>query len=146
VVAALQLFIFTFILKFDTPKYYLINNQENEAKEVIKAIYTSDYVEQTFAREKIAEKPVELFNMISKYQYQLLLCAFLYFMVQYTGSGMMGYYSTFIFLGMKGDVVENTAEFLFEVRMLNLFLALIQFCLVWFNFLAKTMLCIIDTG
>jgi len=125
VVAALQLLIFLTALKFDSPKYYLIKNKEKEAKEVIKTIYKEEYVEEVFEREHQAERSHKLLDVVSKYRYPIMLCMFLYFTVQYMGTGMLGYYSTYIFLGTEGGDVQNTPTFMLEVRVLNLILALI---------------------
>jgi len=127
IVSVIQLALFLFVLRFDTPKYYLIKNKEKEAKAVIAAIYKEEYVQDTFEREKTADKPVDLMDMVSKYKYPLAICMFLYFTVQYMGIGMLGYYSTYIFLGTEGGDASKTPEFMLQVRFLNLFLALINF-------------------
>jgi MFS family permease len=127
VVAALQLVIFLTALRFDSPKYYLIKNKEKEAKDVIVAIYKEEFVEEAFEREHKAERSHKLLDVISKYRYPLMLCMFLYFTVQYMGTGMLGYYSTYIFLGTESGDVQNTPAFLLEIRVLNMILALIGF-------------------
>jgi len=127
VAAALQLVIFLTVLKFDSPKYYLIKGKEQDAKDVITAIYKEEYVEEALKREHHAEKSHKLFDVVSKYRYPLMLCMFLYFTVQYMGTGMLGYYSTYIFLGTESGESQSDPAFLLEVRVLNIILALIGF-------------------
>jgi len=51
---------------------------------------------------------------------------FLYTSAQYVGTGTLGYYSTYIFLGTEDSQMINSPDFMLEVRALNLFLGLIQ--------------------
>jgi MFS family permease len=127
VIAIVQLLMFATLLKFDTPKYYLTHNKEKEARDVINSIYKDECVEDAYGRELQTEKSVDLFHIIPKYKYQLILCMFLYFSSQYMGLGMLGYYSTYIFIGTSsGDEGVGSPKFILQVRLLNLFLSLIS--------------------
>lgn len=48
VTSVLQLILFQFVYKFDTPKWYVINNRMNEAKSTIRIIYKHEYAAAVF--------------------------------------------------------------------------------------------------
>jgi len=121
------------VVTFETPMYYVLHGQDNEARMIINDIYLDEYAQEAYNREAQAEKGVNFEDVVSvKYREQLLLCLFVYFTTVYIGLSSLNYYSTIIFLGTNADTgTDNetnneTPAFIFEVRILNLCIGLIR--------------------
>jgi len=54
-VSVIRLFYLFFVWTVDSPKYYLLNNQEEKAKEVISKVYV-DSVRKVVLKDMIAEQ------------------------------------------------------------------------------------------
>ena len=110
-----------FIITFDTPKFYIANNEEEKALKVLSKIYKPEYVQLAQFKEKKAEKGQHLTDAFnSKYRKQLLLCCLLFMIFQSTGLNSVNFYSSKIFF----DESSTTPEW--EVRVFNVSYALVR--------------------
>jgi len=127
-IAGLQLLLLLIVLRFETPTYYLIHNEEAKAKEVLELLYKEEFVDEALAREHEGEKSTEVDNLFSKkYSTQIMLSMFMLFSTTIMGTTVLNYYSTYIFLGTdKGDPTQEPPSFFLQIRILNFCIGLIK--------------------
>jgi len=117
------------VLRFDTPKYYLIHHEESQVREALERIYKEEFVEEALEREKQDEKSPDLEDLFSsKYSEQLWLNLFLFLSTIVMGTTLLNYYSTYIFLGTNGTNGQaEPTSFYSQVRLLNVCMGVIKF-------------------
>ena len=121
-----RLLCFLTILTYDTPKYYIMKEQFDKAKNVLIKIYAPEYINEIYERERKVQTSIAFSDIFSyKYRSQFYLCLFIFFTITYMGMNSLNYYSTYIFLGTNKENGQSD-DFVLEVRILNLCIGLIR--------------------
>ena len=123
IISLIRLVLFAIFLQFDTPKYYILKDDEINAKKILNKIY-GFITDSIYDQEKRADKSTK-FEVLwsSKYKKQLQLCLLLYFCLAFYGGYTLSFYSSLLFLGSEDT---TTPDLSFEVRVLNLCVSLIR--------------------
>ena len=130
IIASIRLTIFLLFIKLDTPKYYVLTNENDKLTEVLKKIYHLKYINDIYIKEKKSLILKTMSDVCSpKFKRQFILCIGLYNLVAFLGYYAVTFYSTDIFLGIQDD----PNNFDFEARILNTAMAFIKLICAFFG-------------
>ena len=106
VISILRLFIFIFVITFDTPKFYILQNNNAAAQRVLTKIYKEEYVASIYEKEKKAAKRTDFREYFKgKFKKQFNLACMLIIIFQLTGINLVTFYSSKMFFHSSTDII-----------------------------------------
>lgn len=126
--SVMRIIYLVFFNHYDTPKYYALNDRDEDAKEVLKKVYSEDKVEHALEDIKIQksnEKKIGLSSLWAKYRRQVLTCTMIAFLMQTTGIHTLTAYSTAILTGSLVNDNLNPRQ-IRRVNYVNLWMGIVR--------------------
>ena len=115
----LRLVILGILRPLDTPGYYIMNDQEDQAKLSISQVYKEEYVEEQFKIEFSAARTVEfqeiddiesgMVDLLKKPEHRriVLVGIYIFFCQQFAGINAVNFYSSLVFQDLGSKEMSN---------------------------------------
>ena len=121
VVTLTRTILLLFVFNFDTPKYYILKNQDSLAEDMLRQLYKEEYVSAIYDKEKKAPRFTAVKEYFTgKFKKQFMLACSLIVIFQFTGINLVMFYSTDMFFRAESNIS------LPEVRVFNIMIGLIR--------------------
>jgi len=122
---AIRTIIFIFIIRLETPRYYISQSDQENAMLALAQIYTDDQVKSIYSQESRFEDTSNFTEVLSpRFKRQASIVFLLILVNEFMGTNALTFYSTELFLD-AGD--KNSEANFFKVRPLNVYFSLVRF-------------------
>lgn len=121
IIAIIRAALFMFVFKLDTPRFYILKDQDESAQNVLRKIYKEEYVTAIYEKEKKTPRITNIREFFTgRFKRQFRLACTLIAIFQLTGINVVTFYSSAIFL------ISSSETHIIEVRVLNILIGLIR--------------------
>jgi len=126
--SVLRILYLTFVFRYETPKYYLLNRMPEEANKIASVIFNDNYKDEAIrgvTEEAIHQKKLTVEVLAIKYPTQMIICMMLAALMQLTGLHTLTAYSTAILTGSLVNEELNKEQMHF-VNVINFWMGILR--------------------